>query len=71
MSGTTLNSTGIIQSYTVAATGTYDITAFGGQVFVLSAQGPGPLNCKILLDGNVVSDATATTGTPARTVCSH
>src|SRR6202012_5030889 len=46
-------------------------TAFGGQVYVLSAQGPGPLNCKILLDGNVVSDATATTGTPARTVCSH
>jgi hypothetical protein len=46
-------------------------TAFGGQVFVLSAQGPGPLNCKILMDGNVVSDATASVGTPARTVCSH
>jgi hypothetical protein len=46
-------------------------TAYGGEVFVLSAQGPGPINCKILLDGNVVSDATATTGTPARTVCSH
>lgn len=46
-------------------------TAFGGQVFVVSAQGPGPITCKILLDGNVVSDATATVGTPARTVCSH
>jgi Mycobacterium membrane protein len=46
-------------------------TAFGGEVFALSAQGPGPISCKILVDGNVVSDATATTGTPARTVCSH
>jgi hypothetical protein len=46
-------------------------TAFGGEVYALSAQGPGPLTCKILLDGNVVSNATATTGTPARTVCSH
>jgi hypothetical protein len=46
-------------------------TAFGGEVYALSAQGPGPISCKILIDGNVVSDATATTGTPARTVCSH
>ena len=46
-------------------------TAFGGQVFVISAQGPGPLTCRILLDGTEVSNATATTGTPARTVCSH
>ena len=46
-------------------------TSFGGEVFVLSAQGPGPINCKILIDGNVVSDATATVGTPARTVCTH
>lgn len=46
-------------------------TAFGGQVFVLSAQGPGPISCKILINGNVVSDATAAVGTPARTVCSH
>ena len=46
-------------------------TAFGGQVFVISAQGPGPISCKILLDGNVVSNATATVGTPARTVCTH
>ena len=48
-----------------------EFTSFGGQVFVISAQGPGPITCKILLDGNVVSTATATTGTTARTVCSH
>jgi hypothetical protein len=48
-----------------------EFTAFGGEVLVLSAQGPGPLTCKILMDGNVVSNATATVGTPARTVCSH
>ena len=46
-------------------------TSFGGEVLVVSAQGPGPIECKILMDGNVVSDATATTGTPARTVCLH
>jgi len=46
-------------------------TAFGGQVFVLSAQGPSPLTCKILFDGNLVTTATATTGTPARTECTH
>jgi hypothetical protein len=46
-------------------------TAFGGEVFVVSAQGPGPITCKISLDGNVVTNATATTGTPARTVCTH
>ena len=46
-------------------------TAFGGQVFVISAQGPGPISCKIVIDGNVVSNATATVGTPARTVCTH
>ncbi len=48
-----------------------EFTSFGGEVFVISAQGPGPITCKILLDGNVVSTATATTGTPARTVCTH
>ena len=26
---------------------------------------------KIVIDGNVVSNATATVGTPARTVCTH
>lgn len=46
-------------------------TAFGGQVFVVSAQGAGPLTCRILLDGTEVTNATATTGTPARTVCTH
>jgi Mycobacterium membrane protein len=48
-----------------------EFESFGGQVFVVSAQGPGPITCKILLDGKEVSTATATTGTPARTVCSH
>jgi len=46
-------------------------TGFGGEVFVISAAGPAPISCKILLDGNVVSNATATTGVPARTVCTH
>jgi hypothetical protein len=48
-----------------------EFTGYGGGVYVVSAQGPGPISCKILMDGNVVSDATATTGTPARTVCTH
>jgi len=46
-------------------------TGFGGEVFAISAQGPAPLSCRILIDGNVVSNATATTGAPARTVCTH
>ena len=45
-------------------------TSFGTQVFVLSAQSPGSITCTILLDGKVVSRATAN-GAPARTVCSH
>ncbi|WP_232070795.1 MmpS family transport accessory protein [Mycobacterium lacus] len=44
-------------------------TGFSGQVFVLSAQGQGTMTCRILINGNVVKDATAT-GTPARTACS-
>ncbi len=38
--------------------------------FVLSAQGhgPGTLTCRILVDGKVISQATAS-GDPARTVC--
>jgi Mycobacterium membrane protein len=44
--------------------------SFGGEVFVISAQGPGSITCTILLDGKVVSNATAN-GHPARTVCSH
>lgn len=46
-------------------------TGFGGEVFTISAQGPGPISCKILVDGNVVSAATAAAGAPARTVCTH
>ena len=45
-------------------------TAFGGQVFVLSAQGPGSITCRILLDGSVVTEQTAT-GAPGHTVCTH
>jgi hypothetical protein len=42
----------------------------GNKVFVISAQSPGSITCTILIDGNVVSEATAS-GAPARTVCSH
>jgi len=45
-------------------------TSFGPEVFVLSAQSPGSVTCTILLDGKVVSQATAN-GAPARTVCTH
>jgi Mycobacterium membrane protein len=45
-------------------------SAFGNQVYVLSAQSPGSITCTILVDGQVVSQATAN-GAPARTVCSH
>jgi Mycobacterium membrane protein len=45
-------------------------TAFGGQVFVLSAQGQGSISCRILIDGNSVNDAKSA-GTPGRAVCSH
>jgi hypothetical protein len=44
--------------------------SFGGEVFVISAQSPGSVTCTILLDGKVVSNATAN-GQPARTVCTH
>jgi Mycobacterium membrane protein len=45
-------------------------TVFNGQfAFVISAQSPGSITCTILLDGKVVSQATAN-GAPARTVCS-
>lgn len=43
-------------------------TSFGGQVYVVSAQGVGNIRCRILLDGNVVSDAQSAGG---RTVCVH
>lgn len=45
-----------------------EFTSFGGQVFVVSAQGVGTLRCQILMDGNVVSDAQSAGG---RTVCAH
>ena len=46
------------------------INVVGYEVFVISAQAPGSITCTILLDGKVVSQATAN-GAPARTVCSH
>jgi Mycobacterium membrane protein len=45
-----------------------EFTGFGGQVFVLSAQAQGSVSCRIILDGNVVKEATAN-GAPGRTVC--
>jgi len=45
-------------------------TSFGGQVFVLSAEGQGTISCNIVVDGNSVFKATAA-GTPGRVVCSH
>jgi hypothetical protein len=45
-------------------------TAFGTELFVISAQGPGSITCTISLDGQVVSSATAY-GDPARTVCTQ
>jgi Mycobacterium membrane protein len=47
-----------------------EFTAFGGQVFVLSAQAEGAVTCRILINGNVVSNNTAK-GAPAHTVCSN
>jgi hypothetical protein len=42
----------------------------GNPVLVIGAQGAGSITCTISIDGNVVSQATAS-GAPARTVCSH
>ncbi len=47
-----------------------EFTGFGGQVFVISAQGQGSISCRILIDGRSVKDATAS-GSPARTVCAQ
>ncbi len=49
---------------------TTQFNAIGSEVFVISAQSQGSITCTILVDGNVVSQATAN-GAPARTVCSH
>lgn len=45
-------------------------TSFGYQEYVISAQSPGSITCTILVDGKMVSQATAN-GAPARTVCTH
>ncbi|OSC41934.1 MmpS family transport accessory protein [Mycobacterium decipiens] len=45
-------------------------TGYEGEVLVLSAQGDGTIACRILVDGDVVKDATAA-GQPGRTVCSY
>jgi MmpS family membrane protein len=45
-------------------------TSFGYQQYLISAQSPGSVTCTILVNGNVVSQATAN-GTPARTVCAQ
>lgn len=45
-----------------------EFTGYLGEVLVISAQGPGTMTCRILVDGEVVKDATAT-GQPARTAC--
>jgi len=49
---------------------TTQFNVVGTKVYVISAQSPGSITCTILLDGEVVSQATAN-GAPARTVCSH
>src|ERR1700730_13126108 len=49
---------------------TTQFNVIGNKVYVISAQSAGSITCKILIDGNVVSEATAS-GAPARTVCSH
>ncbi|WP_232064900.1 MmpS family transport accessory protein [Mycobacterium cookii] len=42
----------------------------GNPVLVISAQSAGSITCTIMVDGNVVSQATAN-GARARTVCTH
>jgi len=49
---------------------TTHFSVLGSRVLVISAQSPGSITCTILLDGQVVNQATAN-GAPARTVCSH
>jgi hypothetical protein len=49
---------------------TKQFSAPKGRVYVLSAQGNGSITCTISVDGNVVSNMTAT-GAPARAACSH
>jgi Mycobacterium membrane protein len=49
---------------------TTQFTFNSSRVFVISAQSLGSITCTILIDGKMVSQATAN-GAPARTVCSH
>src|ERR1700751_4538541 len=62
--------TGQTQQAHVPLPWTTKFTVAANGVFVLSAQSPGSITCTILVDGQVVSQATAT-GAPARTVCTH
>ena len=62
--------TGQTQQAHVPLPWTTQFSFTGSKVFVISAQSPGSITCTILIDGNVVSQATAS-GAPARTVCSH
>jgi hypothetical protein len=61
---------GQVQQAHVPLPWTTQLTFTGSKVFVISAQSPGSITCTILIDGNVVSQATAN-GAPARTVCAH
>jgi hypothetical protein len=49
---------------------TTQFSFIGSKVFVISAQSLGSITCTILIDGKVVSQATAN-GAPARTVCTN
>jgi hypothetical protein len=62
--------TGQVQQAQVPLPWQTQFTSYGGEVFVISAQSPGSVTCSILVDGKVVSQATANGG-PARTVCTH
>jgi Mycobacterium membrane protein len=62
--------TGQVHIVSVPLPWSTQFTAFGGQVFVLSAEGQGTIACNIVVNGNSVFKATAA-GTPGRVVCSH
>jgi Mycobacterium membrane protein len=64
------NDTGQIQQAHVPLPWQTQFSAFGTEVFVISAQSPGSITCTIEVDGKVVSQATSN-GAPARTVCSN
>ncbi|MGB6205515.1 MmpS family transport accessory protein [Mycobacterium sp.] len=62
--------TGQTQQPNVPLPWTTKFTSFGYGEYLVSAQSPGSVTCTILVDGKVVSQATANGG-PARTVCWH